>query len=369
MGSSICPDWDDLFIAAAFQPDLWLESLNVLARSTKSTHGQLIGIGADRDVLFNLVTRFDAQDFATFVEIGGGSPDTSFRIAAAHREIVVGNHDQIVHETHYQVVVPTLVSTRYVDWCEEVGIPYGCQSNLVVDGYRMIGLAVLRNRTDGQTTPQDRAVFAAATHAARRAVRLQERLEGQQAQFVSGALDAIGICAFLVDSKGRLIAHTNRADHLLSNGTVLLKDGRLDCRVAPMSLRQAVEALVADTDALPHVRLMGDPIAGGRPMLFEGFRLPAKDWSLGKLPKAIIIANPPRSDRVSMASFVMSLYRLTSAEVDIAMRLMDGQSRSQIAVDRRVTPETLKGQIKSLYQKMGIASEAALIRLLSGFIS
>lgn len=369
MGSSISPDWDDLFVAAAFQPELWLESLDVLARSTRSTHGQLIGLGTDRDVLFNLVSHFEEQNFANFVEMGGGSPDTSFRIAAAHREMKIGNPDQIVHEAHYQLAVPTLASTRYVEWCEEIGIPYGCQSNLVVDRSGMIGLAVLRNRSDGRTTPKDRVVFAAATQAARRAIRLQERLERQQAQLLNGALEAIEICAFLVDQRGCLIAHTNRADVLLSNGTVLLENGRLNSRVAPMSLRSAVSALVADTGGLPHVRLMGDSTVGGRPVVFEGFRLPAQQWSLGKLPHAIIIANPPRGARGDMASFLMSLYRLTSSEADIALRLMDGESRAQIGVNRRVTTETLKGQIKSLYQKIGIDSEAGLIRVLSGLIT
>jgi len=356
-------------MAAAFQPDLWLHSLDVMARTTRSSHGQLISIGAQRDVLVNLVTHFKEKYFSTFIEMGGGSPDTSFRIAAAHREIAVGNYNQIVHETHYEMAVPTLTSNRYVEWCEEAGIPYGCQSNLVFDGAGMIGLAVLRNRGDGRTTPKDRLVFAAATQAARRAVRLQERLERQQAQFLNGALDAIGICAFLLDKKGCLIAHTDRADDLLSNGTVLLEDGRLDSWVAPMSLRNAVSALVADADGLPHVRLMGGSNVGGRPVLFEGFRLPTQGWSLGKLPHAIIIANPPRGDRADITSFLMNLYRLTSSEADIAMRLMDGQSRSEIGSNRRVTTETLKGQIKSLYQKIGIDSEAGLIRFLSGFIT
>lgn len=356
-------------MAAAFQPDLWLKSLDVMAGCTRSAHGQLIGIGADRDVPFNLVTHFDEPDFRTFVEIGGGSPDTNFRIAAAQREIAIGNYDQIVHEAHYKAAIPALASSRYVDWCEEVGIPYGCQSNLVVDGSGLIGLAVLRNRKDGRTTPADRAVFGAATQAARRAVRLQERLEGHQAQLLAGALQAIGICAFLVDRRGCLLAHTTRADDLLSSGTVYIKDGLLSSQGAPMSLQEAVTALVADAGGLPHIRLKGDFVIGGRPVLFEGFRLPAQEWSLGKLPRAIIIANPPRGDRAGVTSFLMTLYGLTSAEADIAMRLMDGRSRSQICAERQVTAETLKGQIKSLYQKIGVGSEAALIRMLAGLIA
>lgn len=65
-----------------------------------------------------------------------------------------------------------------------------------------------------------------------------------------------------------------------------------------------------------------------------------------------------------MTQFLSVIYRLSAAEADIALRLFEGKVRPQIAEERQVTAETLRGQIKEIYQKCGIDSEAALIRLL-----
>ena len=70
-------------MTAALQPDRWIEALDTMARHTGASHGQLIGIGGVRDVMFNLATNFEPSAFAKFVQVGGGSPVTIFRIAAS----------------------------------------------------------------------------------------------------------------------------------------------------------------------------------------------------------------------------------------------------------------------------------------------
>ncbi|WP_454888452.1 helix-turn-helix transcriptional regulator [Sphingobium herbicidovorans] len=142
----------------------------------------------------------------------------------------------------------------------------------------------------------------------------------------------------------------------------------LDADGTPFSLRQAIDALTSEP-GLHHIRLRLDlPI--DKPKLFlEGFRLPARPWSLGKLPHAIVIANAPRRDRAGIAAFLTTLYGMTPAEADIAMRLYDGKSRGEIAAERSVTAETLRGQIKSLYAKAAVDNEAALMRLLAAIMS
>lgn len=70
-----------------------------------------------------------------------------------------------------------------------------------------------------------------------------------------------------------------------------------------------------------------------------------------------------------MAAFLTSLYRLTDSEADIAMRLYEGRSRPQIAADRAVVAETLRGQIKTIYAKTGVVGEAGLIRLLTAIMA
>jgi DNA-binding CsgD family transcriptional regulator len=142
----------------------------------------------------------------------------------------------------------------------------------------------------------------------------------------------------------------------------------LDGAGAPLTMRQAVQALIAD-NGLDHIRTRITTAEGRPPLMIEGFRLPVRSWSLGKLPHAILIANGPRRDRAGVAAYLAALYRLSPAESDIAVRLFEGRTRSAIAAERGVTPETLRGQLKQIYPKCGVDSEASLMRLLAPILS
>lgn len=358
------PDWDDVFMAAALQPDRWMEALDLMARQTGASHGQLIGIGGGRDIEFNLATNFEDWAFKKFVDVGGGSPKANFRIAASTREIERGFYDPLVYERHYEEAISHLPTREYVDWCDEIDVPFGCQTNLVLDNSGLVGLATLRKRREGRTTPAQRRVFAQAAEAARRAVRLQERLEGEQARFLSGAYEAVGVCAFILDYRGRLIARTATAEILLSRGDIRLSGASLDAEGAPLSLHGAIDALTRE-GGVKSLRILIHRSPTEPALVIEGFRLPQPVWSLGRLPYAVLIANAPRRDRVGSLQLLRTLYGLTSAEADIALRLFEGKSRADVANERGVTAETVRGQIKALQAKCGVPGEASLMRLLA----
>ncbi|MBU0824017.1 MAG: hypothetical protein KKA44_12910 [Alphaproteobacteria bacterium] len=368
MGQRAEPDWDEIFMQAALQPDLWLEALDTLATRTGSTHGQLIGVGGAREIPFNIVTNFSPEMINFFAASGWATESHNFRIAASTRHVERGFYDPVLHEVDYDRVIPELASSDYVDWCEEIGIPFGCQTNLVIDNFGVVGLATLRNRDDGRTTPAQRRIFAQGANAARRAVRLQEKLEGEQAKLLAGAFDAIQISAFIIDVRGRVLAHSIGADAMVDAGDVRLSGRALDGAGAPFTMRQAIQALIAD-DGLDHIRTRIATAEGRPPLMIEGFRLPERSWSLGKLPHAILIANGPRRDRAGVAAYLAALYRLSPAESDIAVRLFEGRTRAAIAAERGVTAETLRGQIKQIYPKCGVDSEAGLMRLLAPILS
>jgi len=368
MTSSNAPDWSDIFFGAALEPARWLEALDQLANHTGATHGQLIGVGNARDIPFNLLSHFSAADSQEFIDIGGGSPELNFRIAACNERIAKGDYDGIVFEKDYDAAIPLLRSRRYLDFCERVDIPFGCQTNLVIDRGGLVGLATLRTRKDGRTTAPQRRVFAQAASAARRAVRLQERLEGDQALLLAGAFDAIRATAFVLDSQGRVQAMTQGAEHLIAAGRIALRGRHLEADGTPLSLAQGVAALVGYT-GLDHLQLRIDHTDPGSPVFLEGFRLPRRGWSLGRLPQAILVAKSPQRDRAGIAAFLGALYRLTATEADIAMRLFDGTGRVEIAMHRQVTAETLRGQIKDICAKTGARNETDLMRVLAAIMS
>jgi DNA-binding CsgD family transcriptional regulator len=364
MGQRAEPDWDDIFMQAALQPDAWLDALDTLAQHTGSSHGQLIGVGGAREIPFNIVTNFGGGLVEHFADNGWGAETHNFRVATSNRHVERGYYDPVLHEDHYDREIPRLMSSDYVDWCEQIGIPFGCQTNLVIDDFGIVGLATLRNRKDGRTTASQRKTFSSGARAARRAVRLQEKLEGEQAKLLAGAFDAISVSAFILDARGQLLAHSIGAEEMLQAGAVRISGRSIDAAGAPFPLRDAVRALVAD-DGPGHVRTKIATPPGRPPLVIEGFRLPDREWSLGSLPHAILIANGPKRDRAGVAPFLSAIYRLSPAEADIAVRLFEGKSRARIAAERGVTAETLRGQIKQIHLKCDVDGEAALMRLLS----
>lgn len=364
MGQRAEPDWDEIFMQAALQPDMWLGALDALAGHTGSGHGQLIGVGSAREIPFNIVTNFGTDLIDHFAASGWGSETHNFRVAASNRHIERGFYDPVLYEDHYDRVIPRLASPDYVEWCEDIGIPFGCQTNLVIDNFGIVGLATLRDRKDGRTTAAQRKIFANGAKAARRAVRLQEQLEGEQAKLLAGAFDAIQVSAFIIDVRGQLLAHSIGAEAMLEAGDARLSGRSIDAAGVPFTLRQAVQALSAQGGP-DHVRTKIATAENRPSLVIEGFRLPEREWSLGKLPHAILIANGPRRDRAGVAHYLAAIYRLSPAEADIAVRLFEGKPRQQIAAERGVTPETLRGQIKQIYLKCGVDSEAGLMRLLA----
>ena len=335
-------DWDQMFFGAAFEPHQWVDALAQMANHTGSSHGQILGFGGKRESSFTIANDLPTDIMDHFHAIDGASPTLNYRIAACNRELAMGRYDGILHETHYDAELPHLRDDRYIQWCEEFDIPFGCQTNLVVDRVGMLGFAVLRKRREGRTTPQQRRIFAQAASAARRAVRLQERLEGEQARLLAGAFEAISVTAFVLDSSGRVQAMTRSAEELVISGYLTMSERLLHGRGMPLSLEQSVSSLVGD-GGLDHLRLRIDGTDNEAPIFMEGFRLPQREWSLGYLPKAILLVKTPQRDRAGVRAFLTALYRLTSTEADIAMRLFDGTSRSEIAELRGVTMETLRG--------------------------
>ena len=360
-------DWDEAFTSAALRPECWHDTLAQLARATGSAHGQLIGIGGTRAAELNVISDFDPALIEQGPALGIYDPGASSRIVAAQTAERANRPDAIVHEIDYAAARPLLTSDVYLEFCERADIPHGCQTNLVVDGDGLIGLATLRSYRDGPTTADQRAIFARASEAARRGVRLQERLAGEQARLMAGHFELIGLAAFILGDRGETIAMTAAAEALLSGGRVRLRHGRIEAAGTPLSLRDATDALVRD-DGAPHIRLRLDTAPCATPSLFlEGFRLPRTPWGVGQTPRAIVIAGPARRDRAQIARFLTAAYRLSPTEIDIALRLHTGESRASIAGGRSI--ETLRTHLKSIYAKTGVEGEAALMRVIAGVVA
>lgn len=161
---------------------------------------------------------------------------------------------------------------------------------------------------------------------------------------------------------------TPRADALLATSRIRVRDGWLASE-RPDESRAIARAVRAVID--PPGRA-ADPFAlrddsGGVGIMLECYPLPSRPWALPFAPRAIMIARvgAPTDRHVQL---LMRTFGLTPAEADIAIRLAAGQSRADIAAARGVSAETLKVQLRSIYDKTGCRRESQLVRIV-GLIS
>lgn len=350
--------WAELFLSAAIEPDKWDDALKAMATATGSRHGQLIGFGAGA-APFNWISDIDESVVTKSAAIDQSAPDLNFRVAADG----LANNPAIVHEAHYDIARQSLRSDDYLDLCSDFDIFDGCQTRLWAGRESMIGLALLRDSKDGRSSAEQRALFARIADHAGTAVRLQRAIEQQGFALLSGTFEAMDRACWLLDGTGRVGGMTPRAETLLSSSRIRINDGWLaserpdETRAMLRAIRMALEPPARAADP---VALSDDE--GGVAIMLECYPLPPRPWSLPFAPRAIMIARvgTPTSRHVQMLT---STFRLTPAEADIAIRLATGQSRQAIASARGVTAETLKVQLRSIYEKTGCSRESQLVRI------
>lgn len=353
----------EAFLAAAVEPERWLGALDLLATSTGSDHAQVIGLGRDYSFGFNWVSGMLPATHAVFDRAELVTPQTNYRVAAG----ITARPDTIVREDRYDAVKPFLIDDAYLDLCSDLRIPYGCQTNLRADDGGLIGFALLRSQRTGPTTPEAEALFASVRGAAAAATALQVALEHEGHRLVAGGFDAMGTACFVLDRTMTVRAITASAEALLRDGAVRLVDGRIGLPHTADDRRLAgIFSSVAEGRALAGTVAVGD--AAGL-MVLKLHRLPAREWSMGFAPFAILVVKKSAGSGAVDLGFLRDHYLLTATEAEIALLLRAGQTRDAICAKRGITRETLRSHLRSLFAKLGVNRETEAIHLLHAVLN
>lgn len=351
------------FLAAAVEPDRWRSALSDVAAATRSDHAQIIGFGPDYDVTFNVVSGIDAGVLTKFDAIDHGSPLVNYRVAAS----VASDPCAVVHEAHYAMAKQGLVTDAYLDLVRDVDIPFGCQTDLRRDEHHLLGFALLRSERTGPTDAAVRADFADLRDYAASAAALQVALEREGHHLIAGSFDVMGIACFVLDKTLRVQARTASAEALLRDGVVRLIDGRVALPTADdqRRLAAAMNAIASGRSLAGHV-IVPDDVAGGTGgvMTLKLHRLPARDWSMGFAPAAVLVVKRSRYPGAVDVEVLRETYRLTAAEAAVALALLTGQPRAAICAARNISRETLRTHLRTLFGKLGVNREADAIHLL-----
>lgn len=336
----------------------WLDSLEAIASKTNSARGQLIGLTMPA-VDFNWVTGFTSEWLTEFERIDGGDPALNFRVAAG----IHAAPNEIMHERHYDAAKPGLRDDRYLDFCQDMEIPFGCQTIVAHGTAGFVGLAVLRTNGDGKTSAADREAFAQIAPHVRGAVELQWALEGRGRELLLGSFDAIDKAVLFLDAIGRSLAQTAAADRLLSAiNSPRLKDRCLICDHPrdQVMLERAIGAVLSGAESEATVALHQPT---GLPLFATVHAFTPRDTEMAFRPRAIVILRSASHGGVRADAWLRHA-GLTPAEIEVAQALAQGLPREVIAQQRGARIGTVRQQIKTIFGKLGVHREAEFIALL-----
>lgn len=178
-------------------------------------------------------------------------------------------------------------------------------------------------------------------------------------------LELSGQAAILLDRAGALLDCNASANALFEDGRLRLRGQRLsaDDEASARHLTQLIALAISAPDHTGGGRMqlvtpqgpLGVhcvPYPGG--LMFPAARRPAV---------IVIITDPHRKLQKRLAG-LQQRFGLTSAEVELALALVETGSRKAAASDRGVSDATARTQLTSIFDKTGVRRQTDLVRLL-----
>ncbi len=187
-----------------------------------------------------------------------------------------------------------------------------------------------------------------------------ETMASRAGQLFSAALDAMEDGVAVHDGAGRLV-FANRALRAIAAA----EDGiALDERAGPLpvdpALRRRFAMALAAACAGAAVEVAVPRRSGGAPLVLACRPLPA-----GVAGAMVMVADPARR-RVPSPTLLRHAFGLTPTEAELAGSLISGLTVPECAAARRVSPNTVRSQVRALLSKTGSRRQVDLVALLSG---
>lgn len=216
------------------------------------------------------------------------------------------------------------------------------------------------------TTPARQALLTRLAPHIRRAVTIADLFEAEQRKtaLFQKVIDSLAHPVLFVAGDLRLLHANPAAEALLRDGTLVRQnEGRLALTYGPaqksvghaVALGQRDEVLLGTIGiGVPLVRTERPSIVHVLPLS----RRPAA-WLTQEAAAAIFIAAPGTSPLPAIEA-IAALFGLTAAERRVAALAADGLTRSEIAEASGVSDQTVKSQLRVVYDKTGTRDQRQL---------
>jgi DNA-binding CsgD family transcriptional regulator len=253
----------------------------------------------------------------------------------------------------------------YEAFYEKVGYTHFNVGLFYRDNGRRAWLSVARSEKDSLYTPEEQMLMQVLTPHLRRAFLINvQLLEAQLTSKIAlDSLEHIAAAVLLLAKNGQVVQHNGRAEHYLhvSGGATHQATLRLpDCH-ANSQLHTLIVAIIQDETREQN---------GIVPFVDKGVQKTAlcfpwrssdeqHDW-LGKAACCIVFILSPTADTPRF-DVLQQIFDISSAEVKVLQRLMDGMQVKEIAGCLFVAEATVRFHIRNLLRKTQSRSQAEMV--------
>lgn len=161
-----------------------------------------------------------------------------------------------------------------------------------------------------------------------------------------------GPALVVLDDEGRIESTTPRAVEWLGP----VDDDRLDTSIVLHEVAAQARALADEATSGPPAVARARAVTGEW-LLVRGTRLD------GDAGRTAVVLEP--ASRAHLAPVMMHLHELTPREREVTQLLLTGMATGDIAHELWITPDTLRGHVKSVFSKLGVRSRPELFARLA----
>jgi DNA-binding CsgD family transcriptional regulator len=271
--------------------------------------------------------------------------------------------------------VPHLLRSEfYADWLQPQNITSGAGVTIIQDAGRFMALATLfAERSDEQRALAIARMQRLVPHL-QRAAQVNRQLANSEFRWQAAeqALNRLLVGVVLVNDDLSIVFSNSNADALIAkaDGISLARSGRLTLTDPDAANRLA--HLVRHPEAADARVLSVRRPSGERPftllvapLLSEGrSENPARPGEFRQARAMLFIKDTGETANVP-SEVISAMFDLSPAEARLVKILLEGHRLEEIAVRLGVSHNTVKTQLKSVFEKLGCARQGDVIRLVS----
>jgi DNA-binding CsgD family transcriptional regulator/PAS domain-containing protein len=207
----------------------------------------------------------------------------------------------------------------------------------------------------------------------RRAVDIESRLDRlhKEKKVLAEALDHVTQAVALLDRSGRVVQVNRAAEAIFrgGDGVATAADGRVvlatsDARASLVSaLAQCVTPLLWTPGAgvMPSTQIMVRR-SRGRPLVLTLQPLP-KEHAGAFNAVALLFVSDPDARTEDRGALLRKAYRLSGGEAQLVQALAGGETLKEYAARNDVSYETVRSQLRRVFEKTGVRRQAELVPL------